>query len=289
MGWLAVALVCVLGVSAAGAHDLWLEAETLPGAKGEDLLLHLRMGDQFKTEEELALQKDHVTRFDLFSDRAKRRDLLATGQEAQVPAAKLRREPGALLAVMDRTPRPITMEHDKFNRYLEDEAQEAILTMRARLGQNEQPGKEVYTRYLKALVQDRDPAGSIPSTIYKRRVGQRLEILLENDPGRMRPDEALTVKVLFEGKPLAGAKVFAYRRAATGQDPVSLTEVTSAQGLAEFRLDQPGLWLVRMVHVRVPVERKPESSAPWESFWASYCFTVREAPAAVPVITPKDG
>ena len=283
------ALVCA-GALTAGAHDLWLEPETIPGAKGDDLVLHLRMGDQFKTEEERPLQKDRVARFDLFSDRTKRRDLQAMGQDAQTPAAKLRPEAGALLAVMDRTPRPITMERDKFNRYLEDEGQDAVTALRTRLGQNEQPGKEVYTRYLKTLVQERDPAGSIPSTLYKRRVGQRLEILLENDPGRMRPDKMLTVKVLFEGKLLAGAKVFAYRRGVAGQDPVALTAVSSAEGLAEFKLDQPGSWLVRMVHIRVPTERKPESSAPWESFWASYSFTMREAPAVVmPVLSPKDG
>ena len=110
------------------------------------------------------------------------------------------------------------MDHDKFNRYLDDEGQDAVTALRARLGQNEQPGREVYTRYLKALVQERDPAGAMPETLYKRRVGQRLEILLENDPGRMRPDQTLTVKVLFEGKPLPGAKVFAYRRGTNGQD-----------------------------------------------------------------------
>ena len=75
-----------------------------------------------------------------------------------------------------------------------------------------------------------------------------------------------------------------------GQDPVALTAVSSAEGLAEFKLDQPGSWLVRMVHIRVPAERKPESSAPWESFWAAYSFTMREAPAVVmPVVSPKDG
>ena len=161
--------------------------------------------------------------------------------------------------------------------------------MRARLGQTDQAGKEVYTRYLKALVQERDPAGSIPSTLYKRRVGQRLEILLENDPGRMKPDKALTVKVLFEGKPLVGAKVVAYRRETGEQAAPALTAVTSPQGLAEFKLDQTGVWLVRMVHFRVPTERRPESNAPWESFWASYTFTVKEAPAVAPVLAPKDG
>lgn len=286
IGWLAV--VCA-GACSAGAHDLWLEPETVPGAnKSDDLALHLRLGDQFKTAEERPLQKDHVARFDLFSDRVRRRDLEAAGQEGQAPAARVRREPGALLAVVDRTPRPITMERDRFNRYLEEEGQEAALAWRAQHGQGDQSGREVYTRYLKALVQDRDPAGSIPSTLYKRRVGQRLEILLENDPGRIGTDKRLTVKVLFEGKPLAGAKVFAYRRGAGGgQEPAAaLTEITSAQGLAEFKLDQAGLWLVRLVHVRVPAaERKPEPSAPWESFWATYCFTVREAAA---IMMPKD-
>ena len=78
--------------------------------------------------------------------------------------------------------------------------------------------------------------------------------------------------------------------ATTGQESAALTETTSALGLAEFKLDQAGLWLVRLVHVRVPAERKSEPTVPWESFWASYCFTMREAPAATtPVVTPKDG
>ena len=291
VGGLTAAFVCFVGAWTAEAHDFWLEPEIVPAVRGEDLALHLRMGDQFKTEEERPLQKDRVARFDLFSDRAKRRDLLAAGQEGQVPAAKIRPETGASLAVMDRTPRPIAMERDKFNHYLENEGQEAIVALRTRFGQTDQGGKEVYTRYLKALIQERDLTGSIPSTLYKRRVGQRLEILLENDPGRMRPDKALTVKVLFEGKPLAGAKVFAYRRDDGDQGASeALTEVTSAQGLAEFKLDQTGVWLVRLVHFRVPAERKPESTAPWESFWASYSFAVREVPVAMPpVSTPKDG
>ena len=292
VGWLALVLLGLAGARTARAHDLWLEPELLPSAagKGEETVLHLRLGDQFKTGEERPLQKDHVARFDLFSDRAKRRDLLAAGQEGQQPAAKLRPDTGELLAVMDRTPRPITMEHDKFNRYLEEEGQEAIIALRARLGQTEQSGKEVYTRYLKALVEEHDPMGSMPSTLYKRRVGQRLEILLENDPGRLKPDKMLTVKVWFEGKPLAGAKVFAYRREASEQGADhTLTATTSALGLADFKLDQTGVWLVRLVHFRVPVERRPESTAAWESCWAAYSFAVRETPpAAVPVVTPKE-
>lgn len=288
--WLATAFVWLaVGATTATAHDYWLEPETVPSGKGEETALHLRMGERLKTEEERPLQKDRVARFELFSDRTKKRDLLATGQEGQLPVAKLRIETGASLAVMDRTLRPIAMESEKFNRYLSDEGQDALIALRARLGQAAQGGKEVYARYLKALIQDRDLAGSIPSTLYKRRVGQRLEILLENDPGRMKPEKALTVKVLFEGKPLTGARVFAYRRDPGEAGVVALPATTSAQGLAEFKLDQTGVWLVRLVHFRVPTERRPESTAPWESFWASYSFVVREAPMAAPGLTPKGG
>ena len=287
---LGIGCACLAGGWTAGAHDYWLEPEIVPAAKGEDLLLHLRMGEQLKTEEERPLQKDRISRFDFFSDHLKKRDLLEFAPEGKTPVAKmLRPETGASLAVMDRVPTPITMERDKFNKYLEDEGQEAVIALRARLGQSDQGGKEVYARYLKALIQDRDVAGSVPSTLYKRRVGQRLEILLENDPGRMKADKVLTVKVLFEGKPLAGARVFACRREAGGQEVVALPATTSALGLAEFKLDQTGLWLVRLVHFRVPTERKPESTAPWESFWASYSFTAREAPVVTaPTVTPKD-
>ena len=72
------------------AHDLWLEPNVPLAARGDELVLHLRLGDAFKGDEERPLQKDHVERFDLFSDRARRRDLLAAGKDEQTPAAQLR-------------------------------------------------------------------------------------------------------------------------------------------------------------------------------------------------------
>ena len=109
------------------------------------------------------------------------------------------------------------MPPDKFNRYLADEGLDAITAQRARLGQTDQPGRETYSRYLKTLIQERDLTAATPSTLYKRRMGQRLEILLETDPGRMKPGGPLVVKVLFDGKPLPGARVFAYHRGATNR------------------------------------------------------------------------
>ena len=271
------------------AHDLWLEPNAPLAARGDELMLHLQFGDGFKGEEERPLQKDHVARFDLFSDRAQRRNLLTSGQDEQLPAAKVRLESGASLAVMDRLARPITMPPDKFNRYLADEGQDVVIAQRARLGQTDQPGRETYSRYLKTLIQERDLTAATPSTLYKRRTGQRLEILLETDPGRLKPGAPLVVKVIFEGEPLPGARVFAYHRAANEPTSDALTATTSTRGLAEFKVDQPGLWLVRLVHVQ-PAAARNQSAQPlaWESFWATYVFAVREAPSLVATPTPRE-
>ena len=67
------------------------------------------------------------------------------------------------------------MEAARFNAYLADEGAEAVIAARKAQGQTDQPGREVYSRYLKSLIQERDPAAVTPNTLYKRRVGQRLE------------------------------------------------------------------------------------------------------------------
>ena len=285
----------VLSLTAgAAAYDFWLEPDSAFASKGDELMLHLRMGDRLQTEEERPLQKDRVVRFDLFGNEAVRRDLLALGAEGQMPAARTRLESGAALIVMDRRPQMVTMDADTFNDYLNEEGFDAVAAQRTRLGQTDAPAREVYTRFLKVLIQERDPAANTANTLYKRRVGKRLEILLENDPSQVRSDGRLSVKVLFEDKPLTGAKVFACRRAKVdGQKPVVLSATTSPKGLAEFSLDQPGLWLVRLVYLRATtVGAKPDPSAPqWESFWAAYTFAARfasgaTAPSPRPTATP---
>ncbi len=284
----ALALACALvgwSPGAVSAHDYWLEPTSTPLSKGEELTLHLVMGDRMKTEEERSLQKDRLVRFDLYGDRTARRDLLATGQDNQAPAAKVRLDGGSALVVMDRKPRPITMEAEKFNQYLAQEGLETIIAQRAKLGQTDASGRESYSRYLKALVQPGNPTAATPNTLYKRRIGQRLEVLLENDPGRIDPADKLTVKVLFEGNPLAGAKVFACHRMGEDQPPTVVSAVTSAKGLAEFKLDQPGLWLVRTVYMRA-TNSGPRTEAQWESFWAAYTFSARFAPVAVTSTEP---
>lgn len=284
--------VCLAFQWAAGeafARDYWLEPSRPAAGKSEELVLHLQTGDHLKTEEEKPLQKDRIARFDLYGDQTARHDLLASGQENQLPAAKIRLGSGPALVVMDRRPRPITMEADHFNQYLADEGLDAVIAQRAHAGQTDAPGRESYARFLKTLVQESSPTAATANTLYKRRVGQRLEILLENDPDQLGSmGGELTVKVLFDGAPLTGAKVSACRRVADDQPPHVVTGTTSVKGLAKLKLDQPGLWLVRTVTMRAASPGAKPDAPQWESFWATYTFAARLSPATLPTApSPK--
>jgi hypothetical protein len=83
-------------------------------------------------------------------------------------------------------------------------------------------------------------------------LGQRLEIVPQSDPVvLLQSGGMLQVQVLFEREPLAGARVTAIPEAA----PVEGGKKgrTDEIGLVSFRLDQPGLWMIK-------VERPPLSA-----------------------------
>jgi uncharacterized GH25 family protein len=190
-------------------------------------------------------------------------------KDGRIPIAEVRpRTPGNYLVVMERTPQMITLEAPKFNEYLAEEGLNSILQKRAAIGATANEGRERYTRYLKALLQ----VGARRDDTYMRIAGQRLEIIPENNPYDLRPGGTLRIRVLFEGRPLPGARIFAYNRLATAERAHILSTNLSAEGYASFTLDRAGLWLVRLVHMR---SCQKCLDADWESFWAAYAFELR--------------
>jgi uncharacterized GH25 family protein len=88
----------------------------------------------------------------------------------------------------------------------------------------------------------------------------------EASPAGLRPGADLPVRLLFQGKPLAGALVVAIPR--DGPE-AKVAARSDARGRVRLRLPRGGDWLVKAVHM-VPAPR--ETGADWESFWASLTF-----------------
>jgi len=255
-------LVAALAVSAVRAHDFWIEPSTFTPAPGQRVAVRLRVGQD--------LRGDPVPR----DPRILQRFLVAgPAGDAPVPGVPnidpagvtVFQEPGLHTIVYDSGRTPVELDAAKFETYLKDEGLEKISALRAKRGQSAAGASEVFSRCAKSLLAVAGGSGAG----WDRAFGERLELVAEKNPYMLTGGGALPLRLLYEGKPLAGALVAALQRNRAG---AKVTARTDAQGRVRLELDRPGLWLVKAVHM---IPAPAETGADWESFWASLTF---EAP-----------
>jgi uncharacterized GH25 family protein len=262
------AAAALLTAVTAYSHDYWFEPEAFFAPAGGNVHVRLYVGEGLRSEEERPLQKEGASRFQMFSA-GKTQDLLAAGREGQMPVTQLSFGPaGNYLLAMERKAQPITLDAKKFTAYLAEEGLEAIIAERERLGERNAEGRERYSRYLKLALQ----VGDRHDGECQRVVGLRLEIAPQFNPYRLKIGDTLKAQILFEGRPLAGAKV-----GANSKDHDDIKEhdaMTDKDGMVSFVIDRPGQWLIRLVHMR---RCRDCADADWESFWGAYSFGLKHA------------
>lgn len=250
------------------AHDYWFAPESFFIPVGASTRVHLYVGDEFKREEERQLQKERTSRFEMLSAKLPPLNLIAAGQDNQTPVAQITfKSAGNPLIVMERKPQQIELAAPKFTDYLTEEGLTKIIAERQQSGESNKPGRERYSRYLKALVQ----VGDQHDDTYKRVLGQTLEIIPQSNPYNLQRGDVLQVRVLFEGKPLSDVQVSAYN-SSEGKIGIQ-TARTDGDGMAAFKLDKSGDWLVRLVYMRRCA--KQCANTDWESFWGAYSFGMK--------------
>ncbi|WP_051382694.1 DUF4198 domain-containing protein [Gloeobacter kilaueensis] len=253
----------LLTAAPAWSHDYWLMPEKLTAVPGEPIKVHLYYGDDFKIENERPFQKDRTPRFQL-SSATGGRDLGATAKDGQLPLVDLRLDtPGTYLISLDRNAQNIVLQPKEFEAYLSEEGLNDILVLRRKLGKAQSPGRERYARSIKSIIQ----LGTVfNDDVAGRTLGQTIEIVPEQNPARLRSGENLSVRIRFAGQPLVDQQINAFgpnRR---------LAARTDRAGRATFRLDEPGAWIVRLVHMRPCTSDC--GATDWESFWSSITFAI---------------
>ena len=255
------AIVFCLFASPAYAHDFWISPEPADPQVGQTVLLRLYAGEWFQGEE-VPYEAAHALHFQHFNGATSE---ALTGREGYSPASFLRNvAPGVHLIGYTSAGTDIQIEAEKFNRYLEDSGLRTVLAIRRQNGTAAAPAHERFFRYAKALLVT--PAAKPDVNTSGRVLGQRLEIIPEFDPVDVaRKHAPIRIRVMYEGKPLAGATVFAMPRS----DPEAgrLEEVTDAGGRAAFALDRSDVWMVKLIWM-VPGTQ----GAGWESSWGSLLF-----------------
>jgi uncharacterized GH25 family protein len=255
-------IAAVLALAAAApalSHDFWIEPSSFRPAVGSQLAVSLRVGQNFRGDP--VPRGPLLARFVLASAAG---EVPIPGLPGTDPAGFVRvSSPGYLVIGYRSNRSPITLEAEKFEKYLAEEGLDEPLKLRAARGERGKPGNEVYSRCAKSLVAADGEAGAG----FDRVLGLTLELVAETNPSKLS-DSTMTVRLLYEGHPLPGALV----KAIALEDSDRALEARSGRdGRVSFRLTRGGVWLVKSVHM---VAAPPETGADWESLWASLTFEV---------------
>jgi uncharacterized GH25 family protein len=258
--------------STAQAHDFWIEARPFRAAPGDLVDVSLRVGEHFKGEP-VGRTPERIARF----------VVVGAGETADVPGTEGRDPAGMFRAkqealyVIGYLSRPsfIELGAADFEAYLREEGLDNIIELRKQRNETDKPAKETYSRAAKSLVS----AGPATSG-FDRSLDFPLEFIPESNPYAMKPGDSLQVRLLFQGKTLTGAAVAALSK----NDPERRVQArTDEHGKASFRLDRPGLWMIKAVHMFPAREEFTDEGirrADWESLWATLTFEVGEGEAS---------
>jgi uncharacterized GH25 family protein len=254
---------CVFAVAAPLlAHDFWIEPTSFHPEVGSLVGLGLRVGQGFRGDP-VPRMNEKIVKFVLVSPSGAEKPV--EGISGRDPAGRTRVDEAGYLVVGYRSsPSPIELPAEKFEQYLKEEGLEKVSEARVRRGDSEKPSKEIYSRCAKTLLD----AGGAGAAGFDRVLGLRLELVAEKSPKKVASAGPMPARLLYEGKPLAGALVFALNR---DEPEKRLSARTDGAGRVRFDLPRAGVWLVKAVHM---IPAPPESGADWESLWASLTFEV---------------
>ena len=250
--------LCLLGLLGwpAAAHDMWIMPSTFRPSPDEPTQIQLKIGHA-RTPEPVARDSDRILRFTLASVKGVQP---VHGLNGADPAGLIRvTSAGPHVVLYESRETRIELPADLFRDYLVEEGLEHVLDDRAAYREEQDPGREVYSRALKSLL----IAGDAVS-FEDRPAGLPLELVID---GRQPdgPDAGLlNVRLLFMGEPLRGAQVDAEKLDGTRSVAVARTD---DRGRVRFPIE-PGAWLLTAVHM----ERTSQPDADWRSFWTSLTF-----------------
>lgn len=255
----------------ASAHDKWLEVEPAATAQPAPTKVYLATGEALRQPELLPERRARrVLSFEVRST-AGVKNLTSSFREDQQPIAALPSlAPGSHLIRFDTSAIDIELDSTKFGAYLLDERLIDILAERQRRSEEDKPGRERYSRHLKALVQ----VGDKLEPLVTQPVGQELEIVPLTTPHSLRAGQELQVKVLFHGQPIGGRAVSIAQK--WRGRVAEVFQRTSDAGIAKFVVEPRGQWLVRLIHMHRAEGPDGAAGIDWRSYWASLSFSYPE-------------
>lgn len=157
------------------------------------------------------------------------------------------------------------LDAEKFNAYLKEAALDDANYHRQKTNTLGKNGKELVTHFAKLIVQ----SGKRPDDTYKKETGVVIEIIPQQHPYLLKVGDRVQFKIIYEGKPLFGARVKVWNR---HNNRTSVQNIfTEQNGMIETHISNPGAWMVSVVKM---ISFK-DPQADWQSYWGSLVFGIQ--------------
>ena len=257
------------------AHEFWLEAPRFRLQPGATVNVHTFIGADFKGEP-WTTKAAKIRRLVRYGPKpADTTDLTPRNFAATdtFRTAFTFARPGTHLVLLQSTSSFIELPADQFTAYLREEGLDYPLKLRQENEETTKPGREVYSRCAKTLVQVGNPAlvSLAADSACRHAYGLPLELVPEQNPYRLAADKALTVRVLRGGRPAFGAAVQVWQRQPSGLPTTHYTTRANQSGRVLLRLSGPGPYLLATVDMH-PAPLSLRERTDWQSVWASLTF-----------------
>lgn len=132
--------------------------------------------------------------------------------------------------------------------------------------------RERYTKHAKGIFQ----VGKPLSDDYKRNLGYKVEIFVEQNPGDIEVGDDMSIQVLHDGEPLANQQVFVSYASKDVPKDGSIPERseyslrTDENGRATFKIIKQDKWFIQLIHM----QKIEDEDADWESNWSTITFEI---------------
>lgn len=266
-----IAVASVLGIALASAsansHEFWIQPSTFLLPTGGPVGVRVCIGEGF---EAWPMGRNN-RRIEMFVDSGPDGRRPVVGLDGADPAGAVRvDEPGTHVIAYGSNRTFTEVPAAEFEQYLAEKGLEQVAAQRARQRTSAGTVREAYSRHAKTLIR----VGPHGSEVVDHAVGLRLELVAAEGLMTAPTRTARSFQLLYDGRPLAGVLVVAFRPG-TGDDERKAR--TGSDGRVLLDLPSAGMWRIAAVHM---IPAAAGIAAEWESLWASLTFEL-PAPAAL--------
>ena len=236
------------------AHDFWLQPLRFWTAPGAPVPMTFLVGHG-AARQRSSIGADRFSVFRAVGPQGviDHKSELTLGQAADVAPGFA--QPGTYVVAFSTSNVASDLPALRFNDYAAAEGLTQVLQQRAASNKSAKPGRELYSRRGKALIQV-GALGRQPQPYVTAPIGLGLEIVPLLNPYALGGSRTLPVRVMYQGRPLAGALVKLNNLAADAE-PVE-KHLTDSTGLATFAARRTGDWQLNVVWSQ-PMPRNPQA------------------------------